>query len=498
MKLKLLKTCILFLISSNVALAGKIVIRGNIYSQGPKIGYLSLEKFTFSTQQRKIFQQIHPVEVSKNHQEFSVELDIARPMLMQLFFKDMYFTPGDTINVDYFYKTGIDGHLHDSLAVKAKYPQNFLFYDLLYKNKFATDPATEQKKYIGNWQLYKDDLTNYYDSVEAEIDWKIEGFSQEFLEYVRNDLFFSRLQSLSAPIESGLVNASDLPPNYFADFDKADFNNENLLEQPSYCYSLFLYNTIVNYKGDRNKLDSAQFGLLMNIVNQKYNGEIKGYLMFHISNWFFKKASPDAIRNIKIMLEDQFTKDVKEEYKKLIIENYPFQFTQSKSRLSIDILDTKFKNVSGNPIDLKSILAKQGDRIIYIDFWASWCIPCLHNITESLKSIKQLDSKKFTSFYISIDDDLVKWRKASKQLKIPNERSAVVENKKMRQGVSSYFNIESVPHGILIYNGEVINFNMPHPLSKHLFINEIKSQLQKVENNKPQQNGPPPPPKMLP
>lgn len=496
MKIRISKTCILLLISSSVAFAGRVFIIGDIYPQGTRIDFLSLENFSFSTQQRNIFQQIHPVEVGKNHQQFSIEFELTQAMVLQLFFKDMYFTPNDTVHIQYYYKTDRAGKQIDSIAVQSKYPNNYLFFDLLNKGKITITPRPnyEDQKYLKNWSSYKSDVERYFSGIKTEIKRNEERYSSEFLDYLMEDLFYSSLKFLAFPVELGIVGLNDLPPGYFDDYETADFNNEALLVHPSFCYSIFLYNTLVSYEGDRNKLDSAQFKKLINIVRQKYSGEVKSNLIFHISLWYFKRASPETIRKIKPIIEDLLENELDQKYRQLIIENYPFQFTQSKKRLPSSILDLTFKDIHGNSTDLNSILSNQGHKLIYIDFWASWCIPCLKNIIELSKISKNIDSVNFTSIYISVDEDVRKWRKARKQLNIPTDKCFLVNNKKVNDILTAYLNIVSIPHGILIYNTDIINFNMPSTLSKDLFINEINNQMQKTGIDRVPKNTPPPPP----
>jgi len=67
-------------------------------------------------------------------------------------------------------------------------------------------------------------------------------------------------------------------------------------------------------------------------------------------------------------------------------------------------LDMKFTAVDGREVDL----AKMRGKVVLIDFWATWCGPCVQELPNVLKAYKEFHQKDFEIVGISLDSDKVK------------------------------------------------------------------------------------------
>ena len=77
-------------------------------------------------------------------------------------------------------------------------------------------------------------------------------------------------------------------------------------------------------------------------------------------------------------------------------------------------LQIKLPTVAGDSITL----ASQKGKVILLDFWASWCMPCRAANRELGKLYSKYKSKGFEIFSVSIDENKKDWQKAISRQKI--------------------------------------------------------------------------------
>ena len=64
-------------------------------------------------------------------------------------------------------------------------------------------------------------------------------------------------------------------------------------------------------------------------------------------------------------------------------------------------IDIKFTAVDGREVDLASM---QGE-VVLVDFWASWCPPCLREVPHVKEAYQKLHGRGFEVVGISVDDE---------------------------------------------------------------------------------------------
>jgi peroxiredoxin len=62
------------------------------------------------------------------------------------------------------------------------------------------------------------------------------------------------------------------------------------------------------------------------------------------------------------------------------------------------------KDVAGKPLSLTNYLGK----VVLIDFWATWCGPCVNELPKVLKAYEKYHAKGFEIVGISLDDNAQK------------------------------------------------------------------------------------------
>lgn len=123
-------------------------------------------------------------------------------------------------------------------------------------------------------------------------------------------------------------------------------------------------------------------------------------------------------------------------------------------------LDFTLKTIDGDRVTLSECYAK---GYVLIDFWASWCHPCINEIPK-VRGLHNKHGDRLQILSISVDDDITKWRDAVAQhnLKqwpqlITEPRSDGYEYYFAEQGdISLAYDVQQIPCFMLIDSNGVI------------------------------------------
>jgi thiol-disulfide isomerase/thioredoxin len=115
--------------------------------------------------------------------------------------------------------------------------------------------------------------------------------------------------------------------------------------------------------------------------------------------------------------------------------------------ISGDLLD-------GKPFNQKSLAGK----VVLVDFWATWCGPCVAEIPNMLEQYEKYHAKGFEVVGISLDEDKEKVDAFIDENKIP--WPIIYAGKGWQDPTAQFYGISGIPQLILIgRDGKVITLN---------------------------------------
>ena len=117
--------------------------------------------------------------------------------------------------------------------------------------------------------------------------------------------------------------------------------------------------------------------------------------------------------------------------------------------------EVKLCDAEGNVMDFAQFRGKY----VYIDLWASWCVPCCREVPHLQKLEKELENKDVVFLSISIDQNPSAWKKKMSELEVHGNQWHDTEGT-----LGKALNVKGIPF-FLIYDkdGKLYMYNAPRP-----------------------------------
>lgn len=225
---------------------------------------------------------------------------------------------------------------------------------------------------------------------------------------------------------------------------------------------------------DPNKLHLNKRYIMLNDSLYTY---LSNYIIRNINNCIGKSVIK---REIMAFPENQFNA-FKDSVFKLSIKLDPFivellkkkeddiKLEKKMNRLyDQQLLDMHLINLNNDTVNFLNVIKNQ--QYTYIEFWASYCSSCLTRMSNIEQNISKESLSKIQIITISIDDDILLWKKEVGKLKRNWENFIISsnENKKIRE---EYF-IRFIPYNILVKSGKIIGINISPKQLDHIIKQE--------------------------
>jgi thiol-disulfide isomerase/thioredoxin len=229
----------------------------------------------------------------------------------------------------------------------------------------------------------------------------------------KNDILVQHAELLLSHLERRNYVMNDeftyhFPPDTYLDFlDKIDLQHRNIESTlyKEFAKTYLLHKTRMALKDLKESWYKKQIEWKFNYIQSLEQNDwsdilalstIKEYSMDLMEKNFFEEFTD---------FQKSFT-FAKEKNKKL----YAFN---SKEYLKLEpgekAPNFTLKDADGNPVKLSDYKGK----VVYLNFWGTWCSPCIENIPDALKLQEKYKDKPVAFLYVSMEydeDDIANWR----------------------------------------------------------------------------------------
>ncbi|MBW7941958.1 MAG: TlpA family protein disulfide reductase [Candidatus Kuenenia stuttgartiensis] len=370
-----------------------------------------------------------------------------------------YILPGEELQI-----TSTNGEIH--LTGPSKERTNelafFLEFDKNYPEYFKTNAAISLGK-----RLY---AVTYPAAEKFENHKKAKGLSfleqyrknhpvtEAFYEYAKQFFHYLRLANLFSILSSATTQIKN-PPAFNANKDvllNKDYQCDSCVDNTIYRMSAYAYR---QYLVKKLKTQSATYlENTFNVTDSYFKGITKEFLLFiTLKEQLGKGLKYDDPYYLKYLNSQNNNNNAYVEYLKqeIAMKN----LTSTKNEL------VSFHNTTTN---WDALIAKHRGKMIYIDIWASWCLPCRKELPNTKKLGQSYKPEQLSIIYISADQKYSAWQNAAKSEDINTGNSFIINDFKNSE-LNKKFKIGSLPRYLLFdRNGNVIDEHAPVPSSAEL------------------------------
>ncbi|WP_316805038.1 TlpA disulfide reductase family protein [Pedobacter nototheniae] len=244
----------------------------------------------------------------------------------------------------------------------------------------------------------------------------------------------------------------------------------------------------------KTKINSNFLNLTITKI-ANYN-QTKNGLNYNLKSFITEVGSVNTEKRYKTGLAYQALGVFPEKESKLYLESYAlFNNTLSDSAFrsqdyagkivpnqkSFDKTTVKLLNTDNVALTLNDVFKKNKGKILVIDLWASWCVPCIQEFPFLEKTKANFKNKNIVFVGVSLDKDakVKNWKDVFTSAKIDrkNQFRVVEQSNKL---ISGLYRIETIPRYLVFdKNGSLINEHFLKPSDKN-FESELNRYIESL------------------
>lgn len=374
----------------------------------------------------------------------------------------MFLFPGDSIYLTLDTKmfdesikyTGKGADVNNYLAKQYLHFENSIespdFTEKYYR-KIALSDAQTFTKYTDSLTDVQLNYLNKFKSTLPEPFYDYQ-FAQVVFGYANDKDNYPLLHYYVRGIEDSAVKVE---PTYFNYYNELDIENENYLTSTNFVLYL---DKLIDHKAKSNfKRDSVSYADKIVCARFLLKGNILQKAISEVILQSMDYGTPNEIKEMYALSQSEITdtaiqRTIEEKYK-LISSLLPGNIAPPFS----------LYDKNGKLVSLSSLKGK----VVYLDFWATWCGPCMMELPYAKTLQDSLKTKDIVFLYISVDEDEKEWKNtiAAKKMQGTHLLAKGIEHE-----VPVRYAVNGIPSYYIIgKDGKILNNNPARPSNPKVY-----------------------------
>ena len=365
-------------------------------------------------------QEIYSSELNETG-KFGMLVEIERPQLVVLEYSRnkvlIYLEPKDTLVINseasnFPFSLSFEGKgAANNRALQEYYRENptelNLFKMVQYRSGifwYSNSPRMDEKMLMFNPTEFEDNLSMQRDKGLALLDFPEQPgrvLSPAFKSFMEAEITYNWAYHMML-FGNVYKNKYQLTDEFFSFLEELPLQNDQI---SNYWYRQFLM-SYVNYRQLKEDKDANPYIKQYEIAETSLSGIPASFVKSEIIVKAFKAQNVEEI--LPYYQQYSMSRDY-DLFEERVVENYDKAIRYAVGSLAPEFLLTDVDGVE------HSLSAYKG-KVIYLNFWASWCHPCLRKM-GLIKGIQQEMEEKGVMFVnISVDKDKESWLRLVKEM----------------------------------------------------------------------------------
>lgn len=448
----------------------KTIITGKIKKYKPNGKYQQINLYI--PRPENIRQEIHRVDIAPDG-TFAIPFELAFPQEMTLDYKARTFVlvnPGDSISLNFNGTTWNEKKLSQKIKFSgdnAKKNKEWADFRSTYLSVGEDDIYDAQKKMdfnaFCNFRLrYKIEIANNISKFSKErkpskelIEWlknknELEYF-RDIIFYPKAHAYYNRLIEEEVLLSSAYYDCiNTIPEILWVDLSNASSLGTLVSNTRSVIATEVRRDTAIKNSDTWHKLFSkglktsnfSKSSLFFQLILSQRALTLININELAVYQKYYEPLVKEYVKHP--YLTDNISKKLKE---KLFYDKNPSIFSEK-------VKNTLNKANSENPFI--EILEQHKGKVIYLDFWGTWCGPCIAEFPNSKKLHELLAGSNIEFVYACIDSKERVWEKSRAEHQLKG--SHYFFNKRQSDEIRKALNLNGIPFYLIIdKNGNIID-----------------------------------------